>query len=94
MKELKLGEDDELIAKYASKWYLQHLHSKEGVGALLLDQMLAEKSDDLYAAAKSYGESKSIHTTQPPKKEKGVSIQVGRGYQTEEAPKDDATKAG
>ena len=88
-KQLVLGSDDALLQKYASAAYVEHLLRKgETAGAVAerissqYDALLAESQGNVYSNVQSGG----------PKKETGIKIQTGLGYQKKEENKKDATE--
>jgi hypothetical protein len=72
-RQLKLGEDDEMIRKYASPNYLGHISSKHGNIAAS-----GTKFDSLYDASQSYSATMATRTPANYGKEQGITITVGK----------------
>ena len=86
-KHLELGKDDELLQRFGSSAYVEHLLRKgENAGAVA--EHISSQYDALYQASQS-----NVYSNVPkggPKKETGIKIQTGLGYQKKEEKKQDA----
>ena len=90
MKDLVVGEDEELIQKYASSRYIEHLMNKQAAGSTPAEGQVSKTDDPLFAA--SSGNQYSYEPSKRARREEGVKIHVGAGYQQQEEAKPESDK--
>ena len=73
LKALKIGVDDDLLKRYASKMYIEHLLKRQDNSAMVSSQAVVPGEDPLYAASQNNVYSMQP-TTRPKKKEQGIKI--------------------
>ena len=81
MKDLVVGQDEELIRLHASSRYLDHLLRRQDTSTALTETSAApsKTADPLFDAVKDhqYTTTSKTDTTRKPYKEQGVKIRVG-----------------